>query len=217
MTLPALYERIAGLPSAGYLSEDTRLDKGRIYSLIHSARAFIVTERWKQFGKIPPVYYQPFKPEYVILSQDSTGCFSRFYNIPTVIALDGRATGIGYIGSDGTHCMFREVLSRAAFAAMQQSRVMKAGRKAYCLTPHDGEMEVYFKDSIENFKMEAIFADPTTVNTYNVDYDNYPMDMSDIPKMETYLLQGAMGLMYRTPMDRVNDGRDTTVQPLPRV
>lgn len=217
MTLPQLYERIASLPSGGYLTVDTRLDKGFMYSLIHSARAFIVAERWKQYGKIPPVYYQPFTPQYNELSQDGTMCYTTFYNIPDIIALDGRATGLGYVGSDGCQCLFREVSSRAAWASMKEHRSFKRNTKPYVLFAGSGMCEVWFKDSIENITFNAIFSDPTQVDTYNVDFDPYPMDVSDIPKMETYLLQGSMGLVYKTPIDRVNDQRDTTVQPLPRL
>lgn len=216
MTLPEIYERVASLPSGGYITVDTRFNKQYMYSMIHSARAFIIGERWKQFGKIPPIYYQPFTPQFEVLSQDADSCYTKFYNVPDIIALDGRATGLGFVGGDGTLCQFREVSSRSAFASMQNHRTMKKGRKAYVLMLGGGEMEVYFRDSIENITLNAIFSDPTQVDTYNVDFDAYPMDISDIPKMETYLMQGSMGLVYKTPIDRVNDQRDTTIAPQPR-
>lgn len=218
MTLPEIYERLASLPSGGYITVDTRFNKQYMYSMIHSARAFIIGERWKQFGKIPPVYYQSYKPTYEVLSQDADSCYAKFYNVPDIIALDGRATGLGFVGGNGTLCQFREVSSRSAFASMQSHTTMKKGRgKIYVLVLGGGEIEVYSDLGVEDIMLNAIFADPTKVDTYNVDYDDYPMDVSDIPKMETYLMQGSMGLVYKTPIDRVNDQRDTTIQPLPRL
>lgn len=217
MTLPELYERIGSLPSGGYLTVDTRFDRGYIYSLIHTARAVIISERWKMNGMVPAVYYQPYKPEYVILSQTEDGCYSRFYNVPDIINLDGRATGLGYVGSTGTLCQFREVNNSAVLASMMNNRIIRKMRKPIVLVLGGGEIEVYSTDSIENLRMEAIFADPTKVPTYNVDYDQYPIDASDISKIELYMLQGSMNMITRTPMDRVNEQRDTTTQPQPRM
>lgn len=217
MTLPELYERIGSLPSGGYLTVDTRFDRGYIYTLIHTARAVIVSERWKMNGMIPAVYYQPYKPEYVILSQDADGCYSKFYNVPDIINLDGRATGLGYVGANGQLCQFREVNNRAVLASMMNNRIIRKMRKPIVLVLGGGEMEVYSTDSIEDFRMEAIFADPTKVPTYNVDFDQYPIDASDISKIELYILQGSMSMTTRTPMDRINEQRDTTIQPQPRM
>lgn len=217
MTLPELYERIGALPSGGYLTVDTRFDKGYIYTLIHTARAFIVSERFKQTGFVPAVYYQPYKPEYVILSQNEEGCYSRFMNVPDMINLDGRATGLGYAGADGTLCQFREVNNRAQLASMMSNRIIRKMRKPIVLVLGGGELEVYSNDSIENMKMEAIFADPTKVPSYNIDFDQYPIEASDISKMELYILQGSMNMITRTPMDRINEQRDTTIPPQPRM
>jgi hypothetical protein len=213
MTLPQIYERIGSLPSGGYLTVDSRFDTGYIYSLVHSARAFIVNERWKAFGKIPPIYYQSFTPDFRKAAQNDSGCYTQFFDIPAIIALDGRATGLGFVGNiNGCPISFREVSSLQAFSAMQQDRLMKAGRKAYVLTNPDN-IQIWYKDKIKDMTMSAVFSDPTKVPSYNINLDDYPMDVSDISKMEQYLMQGSMGLIYKTPMDRIADGKDTTVAP----
>jgi len=217
MTLPQIYEHLGSLPSGGYMTVDSRFDKGYMYKCIHMARAFIICERWKQYSLIPPVYFQKFNPQYDALSQPDDKCFARYLNVPDIIALDGRASGLGFIGGDGTFCQFREVSSMGAFAAMQQDRVMKIGRKNYALILGGGEVRVYSEYMVKNMEMYAIFSDPTQVPLYNEQLDQYPMDVSDIPKMETYLMQGSMGLVYKTPMDRVNNQMDTTVAPQTRI
>ena len=217
MTLPQIYERIGALPNGLYLTSDTRFDRGQIYSLVHSARAFVVNERWKSDKKIPAIYYLTYLPSYNKLAQEQS-CYVKFFDCPDIISLDGRATGVGYVGTiNGVPCNFREVSSRASFAAMQSDRTMKAGRKAYVLFGHNGELEVYYQDAITEFQIDLIASDPTKVPGYNIELDSYPIDISDIPKIEMYLMQGTMSLSYRTPIDRINDGRDITVPPLPRV
>lgn len=213
-TLEKLRNRISSLPVAGYITVDGRLDASYMDFLIHSARAFVVCERWKQYGKIPPIYYQKFFPQYEKLAQDSNGCYVKYYGVPDIIALDGRATGLGYVGSSNTLNQFREVSSRGALTSMMNNRVIKANRKGLVLFEGGGEMSIYFRDKVKMPELAAIFSDPTQVPEYNINFDSYPMDISDIPKMETYLMQGSMGLVYRTPINRVNDSRDVTVPPI---
>lgn len=213
LTLPQLIERVSSLPSGGYITSDSRLDPGYMTSLINSARAFIVCERWKQYGKIPPIYYQKFVPVYDKQSQDEGACYTKFYNVPDIVALDGRSSGLGYVGANGELVQFREVSSRAALASMMNQRIIAKKRRPMVLIGGDGSIEIYFRDAVKVPQMEAIFSDPTEVPLYNVDYNSYPMDISDIPKMETYLMQGAFQLIYKTPINRVNDGLDVTVPP----
>lgn len=216
MTLPEIYERIGALPNGGYLTSDSRFDRGQIYSLVHSARAVVVADRWAKERKIPPIYYQTYFPAYNKLAQEDS-CYIKFYDCPSIISLDGTATGVGYVGTiNGVPTHFREVSSRAAFSSMQKDRIMKAGRKAYILFGHNGELEAYYKDAIKEFQIEIIASDPTQVPGYNIDIDTYPLDVADLPKIEQYLLQSDLALSYKTPIDRVNDGRDVTVAPFPR-
>lgn len=217
MTLPQIYERIGSLPDGGYLVIDSRFDPGYIYSLCHTARAVIASERWKVDKDIPYTYYQTFIPEYSVLAQSNTdGCFISFYGLPQIIALDGRATGMGFVGTiNGKPCTFREVTSRATFASMQTDRVMKAGREPYILLLPGGEFQVWYQDAITELKIDAVFADPTKLPDYNVDIDDYPIDQGDVGIVERLLMQGSMRFAASTPIDRINDSRDTTVAPFP--
>lgn len=214
ITLPQLYERIASLPSGGALTNDSKLDKGFIYSLIHSARAYVVSQRWIAESKVPYVYYQRFEPDYRKLAQEDS-CLTKFYDFPQVIQLDQRASGVGYVGTiNGVPMSFREVTSRQAFASMQNDRVMKMGRVPYVLL-EGNSLEVYYKDKIKEFAIEAIFADPTLVPTYNVDYDAYPVDIADVSKMEAYITAIEYKTIINTLIDRISNSRDEASQPIP--
>jgi hypothetical protein len=215
MTLPEIYERIGSLPTGGYLTSDSRLDTGYIYSLVHSARAFVCCERFKMYGKVPPIYYQNHRPDYRKAAQDNDCCVT-FYDFPVPIAMDGRMTGMGFNGNiNGTPISFREISSLQAFSAMQTDRIMKAGRKAYVLFGPDYIQVWSGSQKIKEIDFQAVWSDPTKISSYNIDFDNYPIDISDIAKVEQYLMQGTMGMIYKTPIDRINDGRDITVPPAP--
>ena len=217
MTTREVYEYVGSLPSSGAMSVDSRLDFGFIMSLVNQARGIIITDRWNRDRSIPREYYLTIEPTFNRLAQEDS-CYVTFYNIPAIMALDGMATGMGYVGTiNGIPKTFREVGTRAEFAAMQNDRIMKAGRKAYILLNGQGEMEVYYNDKIKEFRIDIIPADPLKVPTFNIDVDRYPIAMEDLSKIGNYLMSGGMTMPYKTMVDRINDGRDTTAQPLPRV
>ncbi len=219
LTFPQLIEKVSSLPEGGYITVDNRLQPGIMANIINAARAFIVCERWKSHGKVPPIYYQPFYPEYSKQAQDEESCYTKFYGIPDIIALDGNATGLGYIGSSNELNSFREVSSRQALSSMLNNRIIAKKRKPLALIGANGELEIYSSAAgkIKLPQIEAVFSDPRTVPLYNVDYDPYPMDMSDIARMEDYLVRGSFNFVMKTPINRVNDGRDVTVPPQVRV
>lgn len=214
LTFPELIEQCKSLPSGGYITKDSRLKPGQMASIINGGRAYVVRERWKQYGKVPPIYYQKFYPQYDKLAQDEDSCYAKFYGVPNIIALDGRATGLGYIGSSNSLNLFREVSSKAAMASMLNQRVIGMKRKGLALIGGSGEIDIYWNTKIKLPELQAVFSDPRQVPLYNYDFDPYPMDIGDIPMMEQFLMNGGpLRYMAATPIDRINDGRDTTAPP----
>jgi len=160
MTLPELIERVSSGPTGGYITVDSRLDSGYMTNLINSARAFMAAERWKAYGMIPPAYYQRYEPDFSKAAQEEGSCYTIFYGVPQIIALDGRSSGIGFTGDiNSLKYQFREVSSLAELASFQNDRIMKSGRRAYILNGQ-GTLRVEFKDKIKQFSMEIIAADP---------------------------------------------------------
>lgn len=214
MTLPEIYERFSALPLGGYITIDNRLDKGYMYSLIHSARAFVVQQRFAEQGVIQPVYFQQYKPDYIEAAQTSTS-YARYSPFPAVIGVGAKRDGMGYVGSVCLNVPFRQVNSRAEFASMQFDRIMKAGRKAYVLVGNN-YIEIYYKNKIKEVLIEAVFMDPTKVPNYNIEKDEYPVEAGDIARMEMYILQSDMNMISRSVSDRIKNDRDDSIQPFPR-
>ena len=210
MTFPELYERIGSLASGGYLTEDSRYDKGYIFSLVNSGRAVIVNERWKADMSIPPIYYLPYETNYDPQAQPADGCYTIFYNTPDIITLDGRATGVSYVGTvDGTPKLFREVSSRAEFAAQQNDRIMRSPNNVRVLFGN-GKIECYYKNRIKHIGIEIIARDPRQIPTYDIERSQYPMDEGDLARLDTYLMQGSMNATVKTIADRIANSKDNT-------
>ena len=210
MTFPELYERIGSLASGGYLTEDSRYDKGYIFSLVNAARAIIATERFKADMAIPPIYYQEYEPEFIRQAQETDLCCSVFYDCPEIIGINNLSSGLGYVGTiDGVPKTFAEVASEAELSMILRGRVTKVMLTPYVLRSA-GVIRVFYKSTIHQFKMTGIFADPRQIPTYDIQLSQYPMDEGDFSKMDTYLMQGSMNATEKTIADRIANSKDNT-------
>lgn len=210
MTFPEIYERIGSLSSGGYLTDDTRYDKGYIYSLVNSARAVIALERWKADLAIPPSYLQDYEPQYVTQAQESDMCCSIFYDCPELVAYNSLGSGLSYVGTvDGTPKRFAEVVSEADMAMILHSRISKIPLVPYVLRGA-GVIKIYYKDRIKQFKMTGVFKDPRQIPTYDIDLSPYPIDIGDISRVETYIMQGSMNATVKTIADHIANSKDNT-------
>lgn len=214
MTAREVYNWMGSLPSGGWLTIESRLTFDFTMQTFNKGRTEVLRDRWLKDRSIPREYYQTITPTYNKLAQEDV-CYTSFYNLPEFVSLDGMSTGIGFVGTiAGIPATFREVGTRAEFAAMQKDKVMKAnGRKVYVLPDGHGGLEVYAGDQIREFRMDVIAANPNKVLGFNLDADTYPVAEDDYGKIATYLTTGSLSLPYRTPYDLVNTGKDNSQSP----
>lgn len=211
MLLQAIRDIIRALPDGGYLSPDNRLQDEFLDMLIHSARATVIRNQYLKYRRIGPQWLQYHSPEYSKIFQDGNLCHVRF-SIPQVIALDGRADGVSFIGQDNNNCTYRQVNNRSAFSAMMKDRIMnpQSGRKPYALFSGN-EVELYGSVLITTPpRIEAIWAIPTEVSTYNVLTDDYPIEESLIREISNTIMQQDMVIITKSFADMVNQGKDTS-------
>lgn len=217
MTAKEVYEWMGSLPSGGYLTIESRLSFDFTMQTFNKGRSFVLADRWFKDRSIPREYYQTITPTYNRLAQEDS-CYISYFGLPQFLSLDGMATGIGYVGSvNGIPQTFREVGTRAEFAAMQKNRIMKVGRgNVYVLPDGHGGLEIYSDPAVVSFRMDIIAANPLDVTTYNPDLDQYPVAEEDYSKIAQYLTTGSLSLPYRTPYDLVNNGKDNSQSPATR-
>lgn len=210
MTFNEIYERIGSLASGGYLTEDSRYDKGFLFSLVNSARAVIASERFKADMAIPPSYYQEYEPEFIKQAQQSGLCCSIFYDCPEIIGINNLSSGLGYVGTvDGKPARFAEVVSEADMAMILQDRITRIPLTPYVLRSA-GNIRVYWKSTVKYLKMTGIFADPRQIPTYDIELSQYPIDEGDLARVDTYLMQGSMNATVKTIADRIANSKDNT-------
>lgn len=210
LTLPQYRERIITGAIGGQISADARYDYQYIDSIINSGRAVLVRELYKEMGIVPPVYYQRYEPEYIPDAQESKEY--ALYSMPDLIAIDATSDGGGFFGTVTCDVPFTQVNNRNTLADYKRHRILKPGRRALVLVTK-GRAEVYYKNLIKEFLIEGIFADPTSVPTFNVENDPYPIDAAAMSRLDDYILRIHLDRTQQAVTDRVANSRDDSVQP----
>lgn len=203
MTLPDIANRIASLPSSGFLTDENKFDYGYLYSLIHTASAQAKRAEFMRTKRSHPAWFYPYYLEFDQLQQIDN-CFYRF-KLPQLIALDARQTGLEYIGSITGSSGFNVVIGRAKFSAMQADRVMKVGNGNTILIDN-GYCEVY--GGAKNFFINAAWFDVTQLSNYNLDRDDYNIEASLIPEVERIVLQLNLNIITKSFADRIQNKVD---------
>ena len=205
-TLIDLYDEVAKLPSGGYLTADTRLNRPYVYSLIHSAAAKAKQLFWIKNRSLHQTNYIPFYPEYESTLQENN-CIVRF-KMPRLIQLDGLADGMEYLGSIRDNNTFIQVNNRLAMAGIQKDRILQPGRKNYLLL--EGRFGEVHGQKVREFMMYICPADPTDIPTYNVNKDAYPLSEDLVPEMKKIILQQDLIIITKSFADAINNSKDDT-------
>jgi hypothetical protein len=194
MILPELAERIANLPS-GFLTDESRLDRPYLYSLIHTAAAQAKQISFQRTKRIESSWMFPYFPEFNEAAQIGD-CYYKF-KLPQIVPLDGRQTGLGYIGSIDCNTLYRTVENRAKFAAMQMHRIMKNRRNTVLI--ENGSIEIY--GSAKEARIDGCWFDVTTLPNFNINKDDYPISANLIPEIERLILQIDLATIMKSRQD----------------
>lgn len=208
MTLPEVYELIAALPNGGFLSDESRLDRPFIYQKIHEGRATAIQNWYLRHKNIHNSWYFPLNLS-LDKSQQIDGCYYHF-ELPQIIAMDSRHSGMGYIGTIKFNQGFRVTLGRAKFASQQADRFMKVRDTVTDVLVENDFLEIYGKMP-QKFRVEAIWSDPTKLSSYNIEKDQYPIDFNLIGGIQSYILQRDVVLITRTKSDTIQNKKDDSV------
>jgi hypothetical protein len=206
-TLRQIADKVIRKGENGISVDESKYDLEFIYAKIHDARATAIFEQWQKTKRINTLWTQKYTPTYNEYIQDADGCVV-YFSCPGVISLDGLMDGFLYIGQVDCNSAFRKVESRAKLASFNNYRHTKNSTNIARVIHSDGLLEVWGNTFIEQIQVDAVFSNPTQVDTYVVDYDQYPVDS----KIENRILEllFAQDLRYmQGPIDIKSDSQDT--------
>ncbi len=183
--LTEIRELIIRLPNGGVINSNDRWEDGYIDKIIGTYRARLLKAIYAGNKRINPQCYQKHWPEYEELLQDNDGCTVKFRH-PEVISLDDRSDGFRYIGGLDCANNFPRIHSRAWVSTFNDNRITKVNTRRRTSVLYDGNaqiLEVYGDPEIEEILTESLLADPTSIPTYNITEDQYPLSEDLITDM----------------------------------
>jgi hypothetical protein len=204
--LKEIADEIIRAKEGGISVDESKYDLAYLYSLIHQARAQAIFMQWQKVKRINVAWTQRFDCTFVPDLQDNDCCVK--FECPAPITLDNKMDGFLYIGSIDWNCAYRKVESRAKLASFEKYRYTKGNNFLAKVIYSDGFIEVWGNTFIEELAVDGIFADPTKVSNFNVDYDEYPIDPSLLEQMKVLLFNQDLKLI-QGPIDVKSDSQST--------
>jgi len=202
--LTDLYEMFASLPSGGFLTDQSKLDRRYMYAMIGSLRAAAIPINYKQNKRLNSGWYQPFFPEFGIEWQSS--CYGSF-ELPSYINANGVVGGVGYLGSIDFGNAFTFVETPQKFYAFTQNYAMRPRAKDTYVVVEGNRCRVYGnKSRVREWVIYGIWSDPLDIPTYNEATDPYPIDASLLQTMQHIFINGPIPVIVKTPAAQVQTG-----------
>lgn len=210
-----IVERLSRLPSGGVINDKNRFDFGYLSSVLDTFRAKVIVMQYNgdrliaKNGRINPQCLQKYWPVY---EKDLQQSGFRSFRCPEIINIDSLSDGFRYIGSIDGSCNFRRVKSRADLSMFNQNKIMNVNSGRFQAALYDGSnqiIEVYGNSMLKELLVEAVFAQPLSIPTFNKDFDQYPLNDDLIPLLEDLVSKQTL---LEASMPLVSDPKNVTNQ-----
>lgn len=211
MTEKEVIERSQRLPFGGIISDENRLDSDYMLNLIDTARGQLGRDIFKTNKRLNPQWYQQYFPVFDPAIQDDL-IVVRFA-CPEVISLGPNDDGFRYIGTIDCATSFSRIKNRSELSMISHHKIMRAVANVNTAVLYNGsnqQLEVYYNSELEELLVEALFANPRQVPTYNSFFDNYPIPDDLLPMLDQYILKAATQMESMTKPDYRNQGEQQT-------
>lgn len=210
MTLAEFRSQVIRMPGGGILTDDTRFDFLDIDAEIHFARAVVIPSFYAKTKRISGEWLQTFTATYNANIQESDEYV--IFDVPRGIPLDVMRDGYLYIGDTVGDTAYRRVNNLAELATYNQHRITRINNNRPKVLYSENKMRVYGNTMIKELMIDGIFANPTEILTYNVDFDNYPISEDLIQPIRDYLWQKSLAIEQSKLPDTISDSQETTIK-----
>lgn len=202
-TLIELRDDIISIPSGGVMIDDTKYDFPYIEYLLHQYRERAIVTAWSTSKRINPLWTQQFVAEYDEELQESDKYV--LFKAPPPIAIDSMMDGFLYIGETDGNCAYTKVVTRADLANRNEHRYSKCEPGDIKVLWNNGVFEVYGNTMLKELRVDGVFADPTLIPTYNMQYDQYPVSNDIIVLMKEMMMKEQVQAMTQTDIESSTD------------
>jgi len=203
-TLTKIAEDIIKSAQGAIFTEQSKFQIPYIYDLIRQYREVIFRTTYERTGRVNPLWTQQFFPEFSEDLQESK-LYVKF-EVPNPVILDDQTDGFLYIGTLDKSCNFRKNQNRAELSMYQNHRATKVSTKGKIKTIwSEGFLEVWGNPLQKEIRIDGIFANPTSLPTYNIDISEYPISGDDLVQLKQLIYNSQTEPMAKTPTDYKNN------------
>ncbi len=203
-----LVELLIAVDTGGVFTDEARLQPELGISVLDAGRAFVLAEQHKKVGRVHPDYLQYYYPEYKEDYQ-LDDCYTLF-EMPRVLSVNYIEDGIQYVGSITGDDNFTRIRNRAQLSSRKKHRMHALWMNkhtSYLYDPTFGNLEVYKKGQ-RHIRVEAIFEQPTKVEGFNVEEDEYPIPLDHFKRVEELVRSGTIAHIVKVPANTVSNSQD---------
>jgi len=212
--LTEIAEEIIRQGEGGVLADESKYDQYYVYNMVHDARAYVLRQDFLKYRRWAPLAIQTFNPVYEEQFQ-LDACYTRF-NLPcSFIQGDSRMDGLVYFGGEQLlHAQdFKRIKNRQEMADLVSHPVMKPGVHYTAVMLEGLVATVISREPITQYPVVAgVFDDPTAIQGYSIENDQYPMPEDLIDVMIDVIFKGTMKYVMVRQADTLSDSAQTIEQ-----
>ncbi len=196
MTTQECLEIIASADTGATFNDESRANPNFLIGVLNAGRAFIIRERYFKGQDIHPNFKMLVYPKYDALAQESD-CYTTF-NLER--AIDVNDIMDGYLSCSPINeekTSFKRIKSRQDYSNMTKNRVSRGllEREIFWFPdPSSNRLFIYHPASVnvKKIKYEIIPEEPTKVEGFNIEKDDYPITMEALKRVEELVRNGTI-------------------------
>ena len=210
MTTLECVEFISMTDGGGKFTDENRANPLSLISVLNTVRAVVLTQRHAKSNTIHPGFKQQYYPKYEPLLQEDE-CVSVF-RLPRVVEFNDMMDGLLFMGSVTDNSEFKRVRSRSEYHNMLGHRIGRymLDKHTYYLPDQSSELVTVYKKNVKHVFLEIVADDPTKVEGFNIEKDDYPITMDALKKVEEMVRQGTIFSYLKYPSNKASNSQDDT-------
>ncbi len=215
MTTTECIEIIASADSGGVFTDEMRGDPKFLIGVLNTGRGLEIRNRYMKSQDIHPNFKQLVFPKFIERIQEyDADCYTVF---KLERAIDINDVMDGYLSCSSGVKEGSESLTRLKSRAEHDNllkhrvgRVMLQKKNHWFPDPSSGLMLVFHrpKEPVKKIKYEIIAEDPTSVEGFNIDKDDYPITMDALKRVEEMVRQGTIYGYLKVKANKVSNSQD---------
>lgn len=175
----------------------TKFNTANLYDIVNNIKGTVQVMQFKKYGKVNSAWTQQF----TALKEDDLQESKKFirFELPTpAVNLGSDNSGIVYSGSADGCQNFALVQTRGELNTFLNHRVTK---KKPIILYSDAFLEVWNQPLIKELLIDYVPTNPLLLPTYNVDYDDYPLDAEGIAILKALVYESITNKQAVKPTD----------------